>query len=137
LRIQVWTLSGIILANFVAQVFYFFHLYYSPQHPWPEPGSALSLGWVFALFLVGAVLLLRKSRIGYVLMAIFLSLEFVFYLRNIVGQAIHAYGWFFHLYNPDLILRAVFAIGYLNLFVSGYFLFLLLRKRRELVAKRA
>jgi hypothetical protein len=137
LRLQVWILSGIILANFVAQVFYYFRLYYTPQHPWPQLRSALALGSVFALFLAGAVLLIRRTQIGYRLMAAFLSVEFLFYLWNTVGEVIHGYGWFFHLGNPDPILWTVFAIGYLNLFASGYFLFLLLYKRRELVQQPA
>ena len=137
LRLQVWTLSGIILANFVAQVFYYFRLYYSPEHPWPQLRSVLALGSVFALFLVGTVLLLRRSKTGYWLMGVFLSLEFLFYLWNTVGQALNGYGWFFHLSEPDPILWSVFAIGYLNLFASGYFLYLLLFKRREMVRQPA
>ena len=42
---------------------------------------------------------------------------------------IHGYGLFFQLANPDLLLRVVFAIGYINLFASGYFLGLLILKR--------
>ncbi len=82
LRLQVRTLSGIILANFVAQVFYYFRLYYTPEHPWLQVRSALVLGAVFALFLFGALLLIRRTRTGYLLMAVFLSLEFLFYLWN-------------------------------------------------------
>ncbi len=133
LRLQVFALSGIILANFVAQIFYFLRLYYTPQHPWPDPKSALVMGSVFALFLVGDLLLLERRRGGYALLAIFLALEFSFYVWNTVGGAVHGFGWFFHLSEPDPVLWAVFAIGYLNLFASGYFLALLLFKRRELL----
>ena len=132
LRLQIWILSGIILANFIAQVFYFLHLYYAPQHPLPEPKSLLTLGLVFALFLVGDTLLIKQSKIGYYLMIVFLSLEFLFYTGNFVGGVINGYGWFFHLAEPDPILWAVFAIGYINFFAAGYFLFLLLHGRREL-----
>jgi hypothetical protein len=136
-RLQVWTLSGVILANFLAQVIYYLHLYYTPQHPWPELRSSLAMGSVFALFLVGDALLIRGSKAGYRLMAIFLSLEFLFYLWNTVGAGLRGPGWFFHLSNPDPILWVVFAVGYLNLFASGYFLCLLVYKRRELVEAQA
>ena len=62
-------------------------------------------------------------------MLIFLAVEFLFYLWNTIGEVIHGYGFFFHLANPNLLLRAVFAIGYVNLFASGYFLALLLLKK--------
>jgi hypothetical protein len=57
-------------------------------------------------------------------------MEFLFYLWNTVGEVIHGFGLFFHIYNPNLTLRIVFTIGYLNLFAAGYFLLLLLVKRR-------
>ncbi len=132
LRIQFWILSGIILANFVAQVFYFLHLYSTPQHPWPELRSSVVMGLVFAWFLAGAVLLLRRSKMGYGVLAGFLAAEFLFYLWNVVGAGLRGPGWFFHLSNPDPILWTVFAIGYLNFFASGYFLGLLVIRRREL-----
>ena len=62
-------------------------------------------------------------------MIVFLTVEFLFYLWDTLCEVIHSYGLFFHLTNPDLLLRAVFAIGYVNLFASGYFLGLLLLKR--------
>ncbi len=132
LRLQIWILSGIILANFVAQVFYFLHLYYTPQHPLPELRSLVTLGSVFALFLVGDILLIKHSKIGYYLMFVFLLLEFLFYGWNIIGGVINGYGWFFHLAEPDPILWAVFALGYINFFAAGYFLFLLFYRRRDL-----
>ena len=64
LRIQVWILFGIIMANFAAQVFYFLHLYYTPQHPFPEAKSFLLLGSVFALFLLGFTLFIQHKRVG-------------------------------------------------------------------------
>ncbi len=131
--VQLITLSGIVLANFVAQGFYFYHLYYTPQHPLPDLRSALAMGSVLALFLVGLVLLAWKREAGYYLTVLFLSLQFLFYLWNLAGEVVHGFGLFYHLANPDPILRAVFAIGYLNFFAAGYFFFLLLRKRRELV----
>ena len=129
-RIRIWILFGIIVANFVAQVIYFLHLYYTPQHPFPELKSFLLLGSVFALFLVGFTLLIKNKRAGFYLLALFLSMEFIFYLWNLIGQAINGLGLFFHLRELDPVLWLVFLIGYLNLFASGYFLLLLIKNRQ-------
>jgi hypothetical protein len=84
---------------------------------------------VFAVFLFASILLFKRIVAGYWLMLIFLAVEFLFYLWNTIGEVVHGYGLFFHLQNPDLLLKTVFAIGYINLFASGYFLCLLLLKR--------
>ena len=129
-RIQVWILFGIIMANFIAQVLYFFRLYYTPQHPFPELKSFLLLGLVFVLFLLGFTLFIKNKRVGFYLLALFLSMEFVFYLWNLIGQVINGLGLFFHLRELDPVLWLVFLIGYLNLFASGYFLLLLFKNRQ-------
>lgn len=131
---QTWLLSAAILANFVAQIFYFIHLYYTPQHPYPDLRASLLMGAVFALFLAGILLLYLVPKVGQGLLSVFLALEFLFYLWNMVGGVLHGYSLFFHLSEPDPILWVVFAIGYLNFFASGYFLFLLLYKRRQFIA---
>lgn len=130
--IQVRILFGIILANFIAQVPYFFHLYY---HKVSDLRRLLNLpmGFVFALFLIGYILFVKHKKTGYWLLIVFLTMEFLFYLWDAIGSVIHGYGLFFQLYNPDLILRIIFAIGYLNLFASGYFLFLLIYRKNELI----
>jgi hypothetical protein len=129
--IQVWVLFAVLLANFVAQVPYFLHLYYSPQHPLPELRSTLLLGGVLALFLVSFALLLARRAAGYYLLIFYLVLEFGFYLWNLVGGVAHGYGWFFHLADRDPVLWLVNAVGYLSFFAAGYFLLLLLARRRE------
>jgi len=135
LLVQAWILSGVLWANFIAQVFYYLHLYYSTQHPLPEARGALLMGLVFALFLAGSLLLILETRAGYYLMAAFLALDFLFYLWNLVNQALHGYGWFYHLAEPDPVLWTVFLIGYLNFFAAGYYLVLLLVRRREILDK--
>lgn len=136
LRIQVWILLGVILSNFVAQVFYFLHLYSTPQHPYPDLKSSLVMGAVLSLFLIGWLLLLQKPQTGYYVMLAFLVMDFGFYLWNLLGGVLHGYGWFFHLAEPDPILWAVFAVGYLNFFAAGYFLILLVQRRHAWVAQR-
>lgn len=126
---QVGILFALVLANFMAQIPYFFHLYYRSQPLFISMRSFLVLGFVFAFFLAASFLLFYRQRIGYFLMVAFLSVEFLFYLWGLVGSTLHGYMLFFQLNNPDLLLRIVYSIGYLNFFASGYFLYLILRHR--------
>jgi hypothetical protein len=131
IRIQVIILFLLILANFIAQIPYGLHLYYRPDNPLAHVKEGLPLLIVFVVFLLASLLLFKRQAFGYWLMVLFLAVEFLFYLWNTIGAVIHGYGFFFHLTNPDLLLRAVFTIGYVNLFASGYFLGLLLLKRER------
>jgi hypothetical protein len=132
-QIQASILFSILLANFAAQIIYFFHLYYSPQHPFPSIRSTLIMGSVFALFIAGFFLFITKHQTGYRLLVFYLLLEFLFYLWNIMTSGFRpGYGWFFHVREPDPILWIVFAIGCLNFFASGYFLVLLIFYRKNL-----
>jgi hypothetical protein len=126
IRLQVNILFFLILANFVAQIPYFLHLYYNPHNPLADVRGILLMLLVFGVFLLASMLLFRGIAAGYWLMLMFVAVEFLFYLWNTLGAVIHGYGWFFQLNNSDLLLRAIFAIGYVNLFASGYFLGLLL-----------
>ena len=126
IRVQVIILFLLILANFLAQIPYYLHLYYNPNNLLAQVKGGFLLLIVFAVFLLASFLLFKRTVIGYWLMVMFLVVEFLFYMWNTLGGVIHGYGFLYHLANPDLILRAVFAIGYMNLFVSGYFLGLLL-----------
>ncbi len=129
---QMWGLFATILANFIAQIPYFLHLYATPQHPFPDLKSSLLMGSVLALFLAGYGLMQRRVKAGYYVLVFYLSVEFLFYLWNIAGGVVHGYGLFFHLGDRDPILWAVNAIGYVNFFAAGYFLLLLITKRHEL-----
>jgi len=129
IRVQVIILFLLILANFIAQIPYYFHLYYNPNNLLAQAKGGLIMLFVFAAFLLASTLLFKRRALGYWLMLIFLTVEFLFYLWNTLCESIHVYGLFLHRNNPDLLLGAVFAIGYVNLFASGYFLGLLLLKR--------
>ena len=129
IKVQVIILFLLILANFLAQIPYSLHLYYNPNNLLAQVKGGFLLLIVFAVFLLASFLLFKRTVIGYWLMVMFLVVEFLFYVWNTLGGVIHGYGFFYHLANPDLILRGVFVIGYVNLFVSGYFLCLLLFKR--------
>ncbi len=137
IRVQVIILFLLILANFLAQIPYYLHLYYNPNNLLAQVKGGFLLLIVFAVFLLASILLFKRTVIGYWLMVMFLTVEFLFYVWNTLGAVIHGYGFLYHLANPDLILRAVFAIGYVNLFASGYFLCLLLLKRATFLDSQA
>ena len=137
IRIQVIILFLLILANFIAQIPYYLHLYYNPNNVLAQAKGGLLMLFVFGIFLFASILLFKRQVLGYWLMVMFLAIEFLFYLWNTIGEVMHGYGLFFHLNNPDLLLRAVFAIGYVNLFASGYFLGLLLLKSSRFLDPRA
>jgi hypothetical protein len=130
-KIQIIIPYLLIVANFIAQIPYFIHQYYDPHHPFAQIKGILLMSGVLAFFILASVLLFRRQRPGYILMVIFLSVEFLFYLWTTLAEPLHGYGWFFHLYaqDEDLVLKTVFAIGYVNLFAAGYLLGLLLFKR--------
>ncbi len=130
---QVWALFAVILANFVAQIPYFLHLYYTPQHPFPELKSSILMGSVLVVFLVGFGLLQKRVKAGWYVLVFYLTVEFLFYLWNIIGGVLHGYGLFFHLSDRDPILWVVNAIGYVTFFAAGAFLLLLITRRRELM----
>lgn len=132
LKRQVDILFILILANFITQIPYTIHLYGVSRLATISPGI-IAMYVVFALFLIGYFLFRQKRVLGYWLLVIFLALEFVFYLWGFIGSLIHGFSPFFQLFNQDPILRTVFAIGYINLFASGYFLFLLLCKKSVLL----
>jgi hypothetical protein len=121
-----WVPSAVILANYAAQVPYGLHLY-GPggiTHGWAP--LLLTLVW----FVAGFWLLIRANPSGYWLTLSFLVADFGFYLYNIVGGWVHGYGLFFHAWQlGDLILWAVFMIGYANFFAAGLLLVLLIRDR--------
>ena len=134
IRVQVIILFLLILINFFAQIPYYLHLYYNPNDLLASARGIVLMLFVFAFFLLASVLLFRQRALGYWLMVVFLAVEFLFYLWNSVIEVTSGNGLFFHINNPDLLLRAIFAIGYMNLFASGYFLALLLLKRSQFLA---
>lgn len=75
--IQIRILFGIILLNFIAQIPYFFHLYY---HKFSDLWRLFNIPMlsVLALFLIGYVLLIKHKETGYWLLILFLSMEFLF-----------------------------------------------------------
>lgn len=66
IRMQVIILFLLILANFIAQVPYYLHLYYNPDNLFAEARGILIMLFVFAVFLFAsgyfiALLLVKRS----------------------------------------------------------------------------
>ena len=122
IRIQVIILFLLILVNFIAQIPYYLHFYYNPNNLLPSAKGILLMLLILGIFLFASILLFTRKVLGYWLMVIFLTIEFLFYLSNVLVEVIYGAGLLYYLNNPNLLLRVVFAIGYLNLLASGYFL---------------
>lgn len=118
-------LFAIVIANYIAQIPYNFHIYHTLSRS--SRGSLLLIG-SFLLFIIPYALIIRKKKGGYAGMLAFLSIEFLFYLLNFVGGIAMGYGWFFQLANPDPLLFAVFFVGYANFLAAGYFIYYFIRK---------
>ncbi len=127
--VQARVLFALILLNFLAQVPYYVHLYAGRQALAVTARSSLVMGVVFAVFLLASWLCFSGQRPGYPLMLAFLAVEFLFYLFGLITSTLHGYAPFFQVRNPDVVLRVIYSIGYMNLFASGYFLWLLVRYR--------
>ncbi len=125
--VQARVLFALILLNFVAQVPYYIHLYAGRQAVAVTARSSLIMGAVFAVFLLASWLLFTGQRPGYPLMVAFLAVEFLFYLFGLITSTLHGFAPFFQVGNPDVVLRVIYSIGYMNLFASGYYIWLLIR----------
>lgn len=128
------SLLAVVLANYLAQIPYYLHLYFFPHRAAPPLSGTLLLLATLAWFLIGCIGLARGGRAGYWALLAFLIVEVGFYLYNMLLQVTHGYAPFFHLQDRDPLLLVVFAIGYLNLVAGLCFIAYLLRHRRGLVA---
>lgn len=128
LSLQVYIPFSIILANFIVQIPYTVRLYGARHLVTLTPGW-FAMVFVLLLFLFGFIFLLKKKVFGYWMLFAFLCMEFLFYFFNEISGLIHGYGITYHVMHDDPLLKIVFLIGFLNLFASGYFLFLLIYKK--------
>ena len=118
-RASLWTLFGVVIANYLAQIAYYLRLYYIPHHAPPALAGSLALAATLAWFLAGFALLLRGRPAGYWLTLSYLAAETTFYVANMLNQMAHGFAPFFHLANPDPVLWTVFAVGYLNMLAGA------------------
>lgn len=137
IKVQVIVLFALIIANFIAQVPYYLDLYAGPNNLLIQVRSFFVMLILLVVLLFAFWRLLKQTSLGYWLMLAFLSVEFLFYLGNILFEALLGGGLFHHLFYPDPIIRVVFAVGYLNLFAAGYFLCLLLFQKSHFLPGQA
>jgi len=127
------TLLSVVLANFVVQVLYVMYQYDGRAS---LMGILLMLG-VFIWFLIGYILLWKKSLAGFLVLLSFLITEFLFYLSTQITQLLSGQGILLHVLRPnDPVLFVVFGIGYINFVAAGFFIFYLIRHKMELGCKR-
>lgn len=120
----------IVIANFLAQLPYYFHQY----HGAPSIIGSLMLFIVLLWFLVGFAWLWQKKIKGYVLLLAFLITEFLFYVSTQVTQYLSGKGILLYVLHPhDSVLFWVFLIGYINLFASGFYIIYLIINKRRLI----
>jgi len=65
IRIQAIILFLLILANFIAQIPYYLHLYYHPNNLLAQVKGGLLLLFVFVVFLLASLFLFKQSALGY------------------------------------------------------------------------
>lgn len=122
------TLCGVILLNFIAQVPYAIHQYGTVL---TGARALLLMLAAFPPFALGYALYVRGRRAGRWLLLGFAAVEFAFYALTLVLEVASGNGLFFHLFRGDWLLRAVFAIGYLNLPAAGMLLWLMAAQNRR------
>lgn len=122
-------LFGVVIANFIVQIPYYFHQY----HGLPGMIGVLLMAIVLSWFLVGFRLLWRGSSWGYSLTTAFLSVEFIFYAMTQLSQAASGRGILLHVLSPDdPVLFVVFGVGYINFAAAGFFVYYLIRYKQSL-----
>jgi hypothetical protein len=120
----------VTIVNFIAQIPYYFHQY----HLLPSLSGVILMSFVFAWFLVSFWWLWNRMQKGYLLILIFLIVEFLFYMSTQITQAVSGRGILLHVLHPnDPVLFIVFGIGYINLLASGFFISYLLLHKKQLI----
>src|SRR5260370_41718594 len=97
IRAQVIVLFFLILANFIAQIPYYLHLYFGSANIPTQIRSIAIMTLVLLFFLIASFLLFKRIKAGYALMLTFTCVEFLFYLLNTLGEAGHVPYMVYHL----------------------------------------
>jgi hypothetical protein len=119
--------AAIVLLNYAAQIPYAWHLYGLRVSPTGAGLLLLTLVW----FVVGLALLrVGRGKAGYWLTMSFLATDVVFYGYNAATGMLHGYGPLYHLTRQgDLLVSAVFFIGYVNVVAAAYLIWVLVGSR--------
>lgn len=118
----------VTLVNYVAQIPYYLVLYYLPHGTAPSARSVALLGLTLAWFLLGYTALRARRGWGRPVLLGFLCVEALFYLRAFLSGAVAH-----QLDHPDVVVRAVFVIGYASGATAAAAAYLLIRYRGALL----
>jgi hypothetical protein len=119
----------VVLGNYLVQVPYDLHLYGGRFNAYGVTLLTLTFLW----FIVSIVLLKLKPIAGYWSLLLFLVAEFSFYFVNEAVLTIFGYGILYHLLHAkDVIVWIAFAAGDVNLFVSGWYIYYLVKNKQSL-----
>ena len=130
-------LLGVVITNYIAQIPYYIHQYYLPNELLPSLYGTVLLSLTLVWFLIAYKLLHIGRKRGWVLMLLFLSAEFLFYLQTQILQGITSHQILLHVYHPKgLLLFIVFGIGYINFIASVYFILYLARNKTQFVQRK-
>lgn len=123
----------VVAINFLAQVLYYYHQYYSRRKLLPSLLGIVLLSFVLTWFVIGYTKLQKNKRYGYSITLSFVIVEFLFYLQTQIVQALSGSGVLLHVLHPDdTLLFVVFLIGYINFIASGWFSYFMIKNRRLL-----
>lgn len=133
-RKLLWLLFWIVAANYIAQIPYYLHQYYSPHHLFPDVIGSILLISTLLWFIMAFRLLYRSSKLGWWLMFTYLMVVFLFYIQTQIMQFVTTHQILLHVYRPtNSLLFVVFGIGYINCLVAFLYLIYLVNKRKSLL----
>jgi hypothetical protein len=122
-------LLAAVALNYLAQIPYYFHQYYSGRHLAPSwPGTFLLL-LTFVWFLAGYTRFVRGKKYGVGLLLSFLAAQILFYGHAIIFGLINGGGAVAQLKTHSPFLFVIFLIGYINFGVAAYYLVRLLKDK--------
>ena len=120
-----WLVSVTYL-NYLAQIPYYFHYYFSSTHPLPAIRATLLLGFTLIWLLAGVFGYQRGKSWGFRILISYLFVEALFYLLTIISGTFLA-----QLRNHPLIIDVVFVIGYISGFAAIYYLVRITKFKRS------
>ena len=112
--------------NYLAQIPYYFHYYFSSAHPLPAVRASLLLGFTLIWFLAGVFGYQRGKSWGFGVLISYLFIEALFYLLTIASGT-----FLTQVRNHPLIIDVVFVIGYISGLTATYYLVRIIRFQRS------
>jgi len=133
-REPLYLLFWVVIANYLAQIPYFLHQYYSPHHLFPDITGSLLLFTTLVWFVLGFRLLIKGSKFGWWLVLSYLTVVFLFYIQTQITQFISKHQILLYVYHPsNPLLFVVFGVGYINCVFSACYIVYLITQQKSLV----